>query len=75
MRQTVICKGLAHLCLEMREGGLVTSNALGRANHPWVLLGRRFRDAREVPQGPTSSGAARYSELSGWYKKLRQAAV
>ena len=75
MKQTVICKGLARLCLEMGEGGLVTSNALGRAKHPRVLLGRRFRDAREVPQGHTSSQAARYSELSGWYRKLRQVAV
>ena len=75
MKQTVICKGLARLCLEMGEGGLVTSNALGRAKHPRVRLGRRFRDAREVPQGHTSSQAARYSELSGWYRKLRQVAV
>lgn len=51
--------------------GLVNSKALGRAG----VLGRRVRGAREVLQGPTSSGAARNSELSGKCRKLRQVAV
>lgn len=63
---TVICKGLTRLCLEGERGS-------GDLKSPWQGWGPVDPSGTEgqgcrgggVLQGPTSSGATRYRELSG----------